>query len=43
MAQEALLHLPEWVTGLDLNSGVETSPGIKSPERIHQFKTLCTS
>ena len=43
MAQEALLNLPEWDTGLDLNSGVETSPGIKSPELIHQFKTLCTS
>lgn len=43
MAQKALLQLPEWVTGLDLNSGVETSPGIKSPELIHQFKTLCTS
>ena len=43
MAQEALLNLPEWVTGLDLNSGVETSPGIKSPELIHQFKTHCTS
>lgn len=38
-----LLKLPDWVTGLDLNSGVETSPGIKSPELIHQFKHLCTS
>ena len=34
---QELRNLPPWVDWLDLNSGVESSPGIKNPSQIIEF------
>lgn len=36
-ASAKLQNVPHWIGWLDLNSGVEASPGIKNPHRIQSF------